>query len=144
MAVPTLAELRPSICLAVRGRDGSGFGFVTGATLSLDERPDAGPDVSDLAAGGAEERLLDVGAHASAGQRRLGDDVELRAQPVADDGELRRGGGLDDPVLRTTIEAAPQVFSRKTRLQAHLDPSAVRCERDVVGPVVGERADVGL
>src|SRR4051794_32001430 len=63
MAVPTFAEFRPSICLALRRRDGSGVGFVTGATLSLDERPDVGPDVSDLAVAGEQEGLVDVGAH---------------------------------------------------------------------------------
>src|SRR5689334_14578960 len=98
MAVPTLAEFRPSICLAFRGRDGSGFGLLTGATLSLDEGPDVGPDVLNLAVGGEDEGLVDVGAHPSAGKRRFGDDVELRPERLADDGELRRGGLFDDPV----------------------------------------------
>ena len=93
---------------------------------------------------GEEERLVDVGANPAAGQRRFGEEVELGPHLVAGDGELRRRRRCDDPVLRAAIEAAAQVISRESRLQADLDAGAVRRERHVVGPVAGQRVDVGL
>src|SRR5277367_3857781 len=110
---------------------------------SLNERAHPGVDVADLAVHD-EKRLVDVCAYSPSGERRFGDHVELRPHPVAVDLELRRRAGLDDPELRSTIQAAPQVISGKPGLDAHLDPDAVRRERDLVTVVVGQRVDVVL
>src|SRR3984957_15401009 len=46
--------------------------------------------------------------------------------------------------VRATIQTAPQVVPGKPGLAAHLDSNAVRCERDLVTVVTGQRVDVGL
>ena len=102
-----------------------------GGPYRVEERPDAGPDVVDLAVGGRdEEGLVDVRAHPAPGQRRLGHQVEPGPHLVADDGELR----ASSPTSMTRycgppIEAAAQVVSRESGLEADLDAGAVRRER---------------
>src|ERR1700722_18703665 len=108
----------------------------------LNERAHLGVDVADLAVHD-EKRLVDVGAYPSPGERRFGDHVELRSHPVAIDLELRRSAGLDDAELRAAIQAAPQVISREPGLDAHLDPNAVRRERDLIAVMTRQRVDIG-
>src|SRR6201992_513973 len=110
---------------------------------SLNEWAHLGVDVADLAVHD-EKPLVDVRAYSPSGERRFGDHVEPRPHPVAVDLELRRRAGFDDPELRAAIQAAPQVVSGKPGLDAHLDPNAVRRERDLVTLVSGQRIDVGL
>src|SRR3984957_18413381 len=105
---------------------------------SLDERAHLGVDVADRAVHD-EKRLVDVCAYSPSGERGLGDHIELGPHPIAVDLELRRRAGLDDPELQATIQAAPQVVSGKPGLDAHLDPDAVRGERDLVTVVAGQR-----
>src|SRR5271169_2518302 len=108
---------------------------------SLYERAHLGADVADLAIHD-EKRLVDVSAHSPTGEPGFCDHIELRPHPVAIDIELRRSAGFDDPELRSAIEAAPQVVSGKSGLDAHLDPDAVGCEGDLIAVVVRERVDV--
>src|SRR5277367_4807867 len=103
---------------------------------SLNERAHLRVDVADLAVRD-QKCLVDVGAHPPPGERGLGDHVELGPHPFAIDIELWRRAGFDYPELRAAIQAAPQVISGESGLDAHLDPNAVRRERDLVTVVVG-------
>src|SRR5271156_748544 len=107
----------------------------------LNERAHLGVDVADLAIHD-EKRLVDVCTYTPSRDRGFCDHIELRPHPVAIDIELRRSAGFDDPELRSAIEAAPQVVSGKSGLDAHLDPDAVGCEGDLIAVVVRERVDV--
>src|SRR5947209_12482610 len=127
MTTPVPAEFSARGALAIGGS----------LSLVLNERAHLSVDVANLAIDD-QERLLDVCAHPAPGQRRLGDHIELGTHPVAVDVELGRCTRLDDPKLRTTIQAAPQVVSGESGLDAILDPNAVRRERDVIATVVGQ------
>ncbi len=82
-------------------------------------------DVVDLAVlRGNHERLVDVGADPPTGERRFGHQIEPRPDRVAVYGELGHGRGQDDPVLRPAIQAAAQVISRESGLEANLDAGA--------------------
>ncbi len=72
------------------------------------------------------------------------DQIESSPDPIALDGELRCRRGQNDAVLRTAVQAAPQVISRETRLDPELDASAVRGERHCARIVAHQRVDVGL
>src|ERR1700712_5544228 len=115
MTTPVPAEFRARGALAI-GRSSS---------IVLDERAHLSVDVANLAIDD-QERLLDMCAHPAPGQRRLGDHIELGTHPVAVDIERGRCARLDEPELRTAIQAAAQVVSGEPGLDAILDPNTIR------------------
>jgi len=103
------------------------------------------PDVVDLAVRrGDQERLVHRCNHASAEQRRLGDDGERRVHLITVDSEIAVGGSGDDAVLRTAIQAAPQMISGEAGLDALFDADAIRREGHGIACVAGERVDIGI
>ena len=91
-----------------------------------------------------QEGLVDACHNAPSGQRGLGDDGERRMHLVTVHGQFPIRGSGDDAVLRTPIQAAPQVISREAGLEAHLDAGAVGRERDGVGVMADQGVDVCL
>jgi hypothetical protein len=93
---------------------------------------------------GDDERLVDVRTDPPSGERRFGLQIKPRPHNVAVYGELGHARGPDDPVLRSAIQAAVQVISRESGLEADLDARAARCERNLVSVMTDQRIDVRL
>jgi hypothetical protein len=100
--------------------------------------------VDHSVAGGDYECLLGVRNHTASPDLDLEDDGECRADFVTDDRELAVANLFEEAVLRTAIQAAPQVISGESGLEAVFDADAVACERHHVGIVADEGVEIGL
>jgi F420H(2)-dependent quinone reductase len=102
-------------------------------------------NVMDLAVDGRdEERFFHPGHKPPPTKPGLRDHFERGVHFVAVDPEIAVSGGGDDAVLQSPIEAAPQVVSGESGLDALLDANAVGRERHRIPVMADQRVDVGL
>jgi hypothetical protein len=91
-----------------------------------------------------DEGFADPSGQPHATERRLGQHRIHGGHLVADDAVVRWCRLGDDPIVRSPIHSAAQVFSGETVFDAMLDAGAAGREGDGVTVMADERADVRL
>lgn len=110
---------------------------------TMDGRTESCPDVMDPAVFRRnQERLADPSGHAAAAYPHLGDDSERSVHFVAHDGIASVRYRRDDAVLRSPIQAPPQMISRKASLQTLLDTDASGREGNGISFVAHQSTDI--